>query len=142
MPPGTQMVDLRIGSPADIITGELEQLDRITFEFSDGIPSYLIEYVEPPITGAASGLPVEIEGGAFLQITFRGAAGFDPLTGVPTYAGPLEIASGRPALLEVERTGDFEGVLTWVLGLTEEVDFRVIVLESPSFVVAIDVAHP
>ena len=142
VPPGALMVDVRTGSPVNLITGELEEFDRITFEFEDGLPGYLIEYVEPPITEDASGLPVEIEGGAFLRITFRDAAGFDPLTGVPTYTGPFEIADGKPALLEAERTVDFEGVLTWVLGLTEAVDFRVIVLESPSFVVAIDVAHP
>jgi len=142
VPPGAQLVDVRTGSPVNIVTGEMEEFDRITFEFEDGLPGYRIEYVEPPITEDASGLPVEIEGGAFLRISFLGAAGSDPFTGIPTYTGPFEIASGQPALLESERTGDFEGVLTWVLGLAEAVDFRIITLESPSFVVAIDVAHP
>ncbi len=142
MPPGALLTDIRTGSPVDIITGEIEKFDRITFEFKDGLPGYRIEYVEPPITEDASGQPVEIAGGAFLRISFLDAAGSDPFTGIPTYTGPFEIANGQPALLEAERTGDFEGVLTWVLGLSEEVDFRTIVLESPSFVIAIDVAHP
>lgn len=124
----------------DVTTGLHEVFDRVVFEFEEGTPGYRIEYVEPPITGEFSGLPVEITGNAFLRVSFRGAAGFDPFTGEPTYDGPLEIAIGLPSLLEAERTGDFEGVLTWVVGLAAEVDFRVLTLEEP-FRVAIDVAH-
>ncbi len=131
-PPTALLVDVR--------TGLQEGFDRIVFEFEEGVPGYRIAYVEPPITGEFSGLPVEIAGSAFLKVTFSVAAGFDPFTGEPTYEG-LEIPTGLPSLLEAERTGDFEGVLTWVLGLAEEVDFRVSVLEDP-FRVVIDVAHP
>ena len=133
VPPGALLVD--------ISTGLHEGFDRIVFEFEEGLPGYRIQYVEPPIRGEFSGLPVEIAGNAFLRVSFRSAAGFDPLTGEPTYHGPLEIATGLPSLLEAEGTGDFEGVLTWVLGLAEEVDFRVLELEDP-FRVAIDVAQP
>ena len=38
-------------------------------------------------------------------------------------------------------TGDFEGGLTWVLGFSEEADFRVFALPEP-FRIVIDVAHP
>ena len=133
VPPGALLVD--------ISTGLHEGFDRIVFEFEEGLPGYRIQYVEPPIRGEFSGLPVEIAGNAFLRVSFRSAAGFDPSTGEPTYHGPLEIATGLPSLLEAEGTGDFEGVLTWVLGLAEEVDFRVLELEDP-FRVAIDVAQP
>lgn len=132
-PPTALLVDVR--------TGLQEGFDRIVFEFEEGLPGYRIEYVEPPIEADPSGLPVEIAGSAFLKVTLRSAAGFDPSTGDPTYDGPSEIAPGLPSLLEAERTGDFEAVLTWVLGLTEEVDFRVSALEDP-FRVVIDVAHP
>ncbi len=133
VPPGALLVDVR--------TGLQEGFDRIVFEFEEGLPGYRIEYVAPPIRGEFSGLPVEITGNAFLRVSFRSAAGFDPFTGEPTYDGPLEIATGLSSLLEAERTGDFEAVLTWVLGLAEEVDFRVLELEDP-FRVAIDVAQP
>jgi hypothetical protein len=46
-----------------------------------------------------------------------------------------------PSLVEAERTGDFEGVLTWVLGLNEEAGFRVYELEEP-YRLVVDVAHP
>ncbi len=133
VPPGALLVDVR--------TGLQEGFDRIVFEFEEGLPGYRIQYVAPPIRGEISGLPVEITGNAFLRVSFRSAAGFDPITGEPTYDGPLEIATGLPSLLEAERTGDLEAVLTWVLGLAEEVDFRVLELEDP-FRVAIDVAQP
>ncbi len=133
VPPGALLVD--------VSTGLQEGFDRIVFEFEEGLPGYRIQYVEPPIRGEFSGLPVEIAGNAFLRVSFRSAAGVDPLTGEPTYEGPFEIPTGLPSLLEAEGTGDFEAVLTWVLGLAEEVDFRVLELEDP-FRVAIDVAQP
>ena len=43
--------------------------------------------------------------------------------------------------MEIERTGDFEGQVTWVLGLTEELDFRVSDPTDPTRVV-VDVGHP
>ncbi len=53
----------------------------------------------------------------------------------------LQDGSGLPALVEAEQTGDFEAHLTWVLGLTEQTEFRVRKLTDP-FRVAIDVKHP
>src|SRR5574341_184181 len=61
--------------------------------------------------------------------------------GTETYTGPLELKPALPSLLEAERTGDFEGVFTWVLGLSEATDFRVTTLDGPPRLV-IDVAHP
>ncbi|MEE9285860.1 MAG: hypothetical protein V3V35_09065 [Dehalococcoidia bacterium] len=125
----------------DVRTGRHPTFDRIVFEFQDNVPGYRIEYVEPPILQDASGLPVEIAGSAFLQVRFNPAAAHDPVTGEPTYTGPREIADGLPALVEAEQTGDFEAYVTWVLGLTEETDFKVSVLQDP-FRLVIDVAHP
>ncbi|MEE9197071.1 MAG: hypothetical protein V3U45_02915 [bacterium] len=125
----------------DVRTGRHPTFDRIVFEFQDNVPGYRIEYVEPPILQDASGLPVEIAGSAFLQVRFNPAAAHDPFTGQLTYTGPREIADGLPALVEAEQTGDFEAYVTWVLGLTEETDFKVSVLQDP-FRVAIDVKHP
>ncbi len=125
----------------DVRFARHEGFDRIVFEFQGGRPGYLIQYVDPPIIADPSGLPVDIAGSAFLSVRFKPAAAHDPDTGTPTYTGPLEIAAGLPSLLEAERTGDFEAVLSWALGLSQEVDFRVYPLQDP-FRVAIDVAHP
>jgi hypothetical protein len=122
-------------------TAEQGTFDRITFEFQGELPGYSVQYVEPPIIADASGLEVDIDGSGFIQIRMEPAAGHDPDTGDETYTGPLELKPDLPSLLEAERTGDFEAVLTWVLGLSEEADFRVTTLEGPPRLV-IDVAHP
>ena len=133
VPPGALLVQVRYGRH--------ENFDRIVFQFENGLPGYRIEYVQPPILGDFSGLPVDIAGGAFLRAHFSVAAAHDPSTGDRTYLGPLELSAGLPSLLEAEVTGDFEGGLTWVLGLSKEADFRVFALAEP-FRIVIDVAHP
>jgi hypothetical protein len=130
---GALLVDVRVAEQADF--------DRITFELEGGLPGYSIQYVDPPIIADASGLEVEIDGSAFIQIRMEPAAGHDPNTGNETYTGPLELKPALPSLLEAERTGDFEGVLNWALGLSEEVDFRVTALDGPPRLV-VDVGHP
>ncbi|MBI4302166.1 MAG: hypothetical protein HY664_06140 [Chloroflexi bacterium] len=125
----------------DVRVGRHEGFDRVVFEFKGSPPGYRIEYIQPPIVQDASGLPVEIEGLAFLKARFYPASEFDLEHGVMVYTGPTEIKPDLPSLLEVERSGDFEAVLTWVLGLRQEVDFRVAELQDPLRVV-IDVAYP
>lgn len=132
VPPGALLVNVR--------TGRHEAFDRAVFDFQGGLPGYRIEYVQPPIIEDPSGMPVQISGNAFLRVKFHVASANDPTTGQPTYSGPTEIFPNLPSLIELEAAGDFEGSLTWVLGLTEEVEFRVIELQDP-FRVAIDVAH-
>jgi hypothetical protein len=124
----------------DVRAGRHEGFDRIVFEFEDALPGYRIEYVEAPIAHCASGLPVEITGQAFLKAGFSPAAAHDVSTGDSTF-DPSELAPALPTLVEAERTCDFEGVLSWVLGLSEEVDLRVLELEDP-YRVVIDVGHP
>jgi hypothetical protein len=64
------------------------------------------------------------------------ASGFDLNTGegVMVYKGPRRIdgsATGTSVVLELVRTGDFEAVLTWAVGLSDKVDFRVQTAASP-----------
>lgn len=125
----------------DVRTGEHATFDRIVFDFQNGLPGYRVEYVSPPILADGSGLEVEIDGSAFLQVRFNPAAAHDPDTGASTYAGPLEITPGLASVLEIERTGDFEAYLTWVFGLPAQLDFRVIELTDP-YRIVIDIAHP
>jgi hypothetical protein len=120
-PPGGITTALLTG----VFTQSFETYDQVTFEFQEGMPGFRIEYVEPPIIADASGLEVEIAGSAFLQVRMERAAGHDPDTGEETYTGSLELTPGIPQVVELERTGDFEGVLTWVLGVNERADFRV-----------------
>lgn len=130
-PPAPLLVDVR--------TGQHEGFDRVVFEFAGALPRYRVEYVSPPITACGSGLPVTIAGNAFLQVRLTPAAAHDEQGNV-TF-GTTELAPGLPPILEVESSCDFEGEVTWVLGLSEEVDFNVFFLTNPHRVV-VDVAHP
>ncbi len=50
--------------------------------------------------------------------------------GHPTIAS-REIAANLDVVLEVERTCDFEGVVTWVIGVASPNRFRVLELSDP-----------
>jgi hypothetical protein len=132
VPPVATLIDVRYACHEDF--------DRIVFDFRDNSPGYVVEYVDPPIVQDGSGEPVEIDGEAFLNVRFNPAQAHDD-AGESTYTGPREITPGLASVSEMEMAGDFEGYVTWGIGLPEELDFRVFPLEDP-FRVVIDIAHP
>jgi hypothetical protein len=132
VPPVAILVDVRYACH--------DGFDRVVFDFRDNMTGYRIEYVEPPIAADGSGEPLDIEGEAFLYVRFHVAQAHDD-AGDSTYTGPREITPGLESVTEMEMAGDFEGYVTWGIGLPEELDVRVLPLEDP-FRVAIDVAHP
>lgn len=131
VPPVAIQVDTRYAEHGDY--------DRVVFDFEENSPGYVVEYVDPPIVADPSGLDVEIDGSAFLQVRFLGAQAHDEAGN--TTVDQLEIKPGLGTVVEIERTSDFEGQVVWVLGLTEELDFRVIDLTDPPRV-AVDIGHP
>lgn len=128
---------------SDVRTGRHDEgFDRVTFEFEGGATGYLIEYVAPPITEDPSDLPVDIDGNAFLSVVFFSASAVDLSTDTPRVTCCVSlIMTGFPSLVDLKETGDFEATLSYVLGLSEEVDFRVGMLREP-YRIYIDVAHP
>jgi hypothetical protein len=124
----------------EVRAAEHSTFDRFTLEFDVAPPGYKVEYVQPPVLADPSGQEVAIDGEAFLQITIQGAVANYLTTGDTAYDGPNELKPGLPSLAEAELTGDFEAVLTWVLGVNQQADFRVLALESPPRLV-VDVGH-
>jgi hypothetical protein len=121
-----------------------EGYDRIVFQFRNGLPGYRVEYVEPPLREDGSGNLVRLDGDAFVVVRMEPASGFDLSVpeGELIYTGPRRIAgSGTSILREVVRTGDFEAVLTWAVGLDGRVPFRVLTLDDPARIV-VDFASP
>jgi len=121
-----------------VAVGRHEGYDRVVFQFrGEGLPGYRVSYMEPPLKEDGSGNPVDIAGAAFVVVRMEPASGFDLNTGegVLVYKGPRRIegsGAGTSVVKEVVRTGDFEAVLSWAIGLEEEVDFRVTTAASPA----------
>jgi len=123
----------------DVRVARHEGFDRVVFEFDGPVPGFDVEYIEPPITEDGSGDEVDVRGDAFLQVRMEPASGFDLSgEGEQTYDGPTRLSgedAGTSVIQEVVRTGDFEAVLAWVVGISDEVDFRVDTLEDPTRIV-------
>jgi hypothetical protein len=121
-----------------VAIGHHDGYDRVVFEFRDeGLPGYRVEYVQPPLKEDGSGAPVDVAGNAFVVVRMEPASGFDLNTGEGelVYKGPKRIAgssAGATVVQEVVRTGDFEAVLSWAVGLEAKVPFRVTTAASPS----------
>src|SRR5262245_13408925 len=96
-------------------------VDRVTFDFSSKTadpPSYKVEYQPGPFSEAGSGAPIAVDGQAFLVVRLEPAYGFDFESGQPSYTGPKRVTGTHADhVTEVVETGDFEAVMTWVIGL-------------------------
>jgi hypothetical protein len=101
--------------------------DRVTFDFTtkkNAPPKCTIVYTAPPFSMDGSGAPVTVSGSAFIRLRCEPAYGYDFASGKPTYTGPKRItATGTKHVKELVQTGDFEGVLSWVIGLDGERPF-------------------
>lgn len=124
----------------DVRVGSHGCYDRVTFEFrpQPGDPAgpigYKVEYQEPPITEDGSGHEVKMKGKAFLVVQMTGQGVDLTKEDAPsTYTGPTTIESADTTRIQqVRRTGDFEAVLTWVIGLDARRPFSVTTQENPA----------
>lgn len=128
---------------SDVRAGAGDGYERIVFEFAGAtLPGYRVGWVDGPIRADGSGQSVEVKGDAYLEIVLKQASGVDPSSGIPSFDGPsrLEVSQQTELLTDLVRAGDFEAVLTWVVGTTEKSPFRVMTLNDPTRVV-VDVAR-
>ena len=110
--------------------------DRFVIRARFATPGYDVRYVRR-VVADPSGRPVSLLGAERIRIAFNLAAGHD-VHGTNLLANSLTPLC--PNLLQVEKTGDFEGTVSFGLGLRRRTGFRVFRLTSPTRVV-IDVAH-
>jgi len=118
--------------------------DHVIFGFvvkSGGTPSCSVAYSNGPFVSDAKGAAVTVRGTAFLVVRCSPAAGHDFESGRTTYTGPTRIdPSGVRHVRELVETGDFEGVVTWVVGLDTKRPFTVVPATIPPGVSTITVA--
>jgi hypothetical protein len=114
-------------APSDRLTGVAVApgvgVDKIVFTFgpSTGIPSGTdptgeVKPTAPPFMQGGSGEPVQVDGHRFVAVTFRGMAIADE-QGNPSYTGPSDIKPNALAVRELVLVDNFEGVVTWLVGV-------------------------
>jgi len=103
---------------------------------SGGTPGYDVRYVSR-IVGDGSGDPIPIQGSKFISVSIRNARGH---TNGGTNLLPNTITPGCSNFRQAKKAGDFEGVVTYGLGLRRKTGFRVFRLTGPARIV-VDVLH-
>jgi hypothetical protein len=98
-----------------------EGYDRVVLDIEGRLPGYTIRYVDQPIEDG-SGEPATVPGRRFLQIRLEPAQAHSD---AGTSLTPRTRTLNYPMLEGYTITGDFEGVVTLVLGLDDVVGYRV-----------------
>jgi hypothetical protein len=113
--------------------------DRVVFAFTGGVPGWQNSagYVRQ-VRADASGLPIALEGSAFLEIVFSPARAYGA-TCHPT-AAERTAAPHLPVLLQIKPAGDFEGYVSYGLGLARKTSYHLFALKRPDRVV-LDISH-
>lgn len=105
--------------------------ERVVFQLDGGVPGYWVRYVPRPVTADGSGAPVAVDGVAILEVTLADATGHDDSGRSVTRTPDRFRPPGTTAIREIVRTGDFEGRVTWAIGLATQVPFRVQTFVGP-----------
>jgi hypothetical protein len=113
--------------------GPQEHFERVVFEFdADTTPGYRIEYIAQPVH-CGSGLPAQVAGQSWLQVRFHPAQAHNEQGG--STVGTLQKRTGLKIVQEIQEVCDFEGEVTWIVGLVGRRGYRVLELTNPPRVV-------
>ena len=122
----------------EVRTARNEGFDRLVLQFDrDQVPGYHVEYVDKPVIKCGSGDPTEIAGQGWLQVRVQPAQAHQ---GAQVTVAERKRKPGLPIVQELELTCDFEGEVTWVLGVKSPNKYRVMELREPTRLV-VDVQH-
>jgi hypothetical protein len=112
--------------------------DRVVIDLEGDIPGYTVEWV-PELVQDGSGDPIDVKGGAYLQLSMN-PANAHSAAGEPTWTGGPIFQAGLGNVQNVVKTGDFEAVVGVGVVLDHKAAFRVLEQKAPNRLV-IDVAH-
>ncbi len=107
------------------------------FAFANDLPGYDVGYVERPVIADGSGDEVAVDGADVLRVRMEPALDADlrQESAPPTYTGPNRFSPDGAVVAELVRTGGFEAVLAWAVGVDGRRPFRVTTLTDPSRIV-------
>ncbi len=121
--PGVANVtDVRVAEQAGV------GYDRFVIQFDIKVPAYTVKRQAKPVfkTGG-SGQSLTVSGTAGVLVQIHSA------TGASTYNGPTDFLHPEfQVLKEARLTGDFEGYVSWGLGLGQPACMRTFTLASPA----------
>ncbi|MFZ0325268.1 MAG: hypothetical protein WAN48_14205 [Actinomycetes bacterium] len=129
--PGAGAPPVRLTRLIDIAATHHPGFDRVVFEFDRRLPAQREGRYVPSLHREPSGLPLRVPGRAILRVDLR-------YTDAHSAQGdlvPRRVAYRLPNVLTVVRAQDFEGVVTYGIGLAARRPFTVSTLHSPSRVV-------
>ncbi|HXD80189.1 MAG TPA: hypothetical protein VNU27_01325 [Candidatus Acidoferrum sp.] len=136
-PPGTNLpafacADVSGGKTgvANAVTARVAEqpgYDRFVLQFDSPVPSYTVKrQATPTFTSGASGQTITLSGTSGVLVNVQTA------TGANTYTGSTDLTNDQYLVLkEARQTQDFEGHLSWGLGLGKPACMRVFTLTDP-----------
>jgi hypothetical protein len=122
-----------------IRTGSHDGYDRVVLQFRNDLPSWRVGYVDQVPSESGATVPLEGAASLFVQVDPAWAHDLDTPPYAATYTGPRTLTPRYPMLRQVRLVDEFEGHLTFGVGLQRRVGFRVLELRGPPRL-AIDVA--
>lgn len=136
-PPGTnlpafQCADASGGTAGNanvtaVRVAELAGYDRFVIQFDTQVPTYSVKRQPKPVfKSGANGQPVTLSGTAGALVLVHSA------TGATTYHGPTDFSHPEFLVLnEARLTEDFEGYVSWGLGLSHAACLRTFTISDP-----------
>lgn len=103
-----------------------DETDRVVLEFAGEEVEWDVAWTDEALQ-QPSGQPVDVEGDSYLEVTVNASA--DWMDG--GYGGPDRVAIDGDVANEAVLTEDWEGYITWTVGLDREAPFAVEVLDDP-----------
>ncbi len=137
-PPGTNLPDFAcsdasggktgVASTITARVGEWAGYDRFVLQLDSIVPTYTVKRQDKPVfQQGASGQTVTLSGTAGVLVTVHSA------TGATTFTGSTDLVHPENVVLnEARQVQDFEGYVSWGLGLSKPACMRVFTLDDPA----------
>ena len=137
-PPGTTLPDFACTDASGGKTGVADTIaarvseqpgyDRFVLQLDSIVPTYTVKRQAKPVFPlGASGQTITLSGTAGVLVTVSSA------TGATTFSGPTDYVHPEyKILVEARQTQDYEGTVSWGLGLSKPACMRVFTLDAPA----------